>query len=506
MKVCSRCGRSSDVDVAVCPTCSGALITALDGATEGSAALQIDPNEELSPGTMVGDYEIEKLIGFGGMGIVYGAVHPKIGKRAAIKVLNARYCADAESISRFTREAQAVNTIGHANIVDIFAIGELADGRSYLVMEWLQGETLMDRLDREAIPRSETIEILMGLVRGLEAAHAAGVIHRDLKPENIFLIPQDEAFRVKLLDFGIAKLETRRAPTRKTATGMTVGTPLFMSPEQAKGLAIDGRTDIYSLGILAYAMVTRTTPFENEDSPVEILHAHISKPPRPPRELVPDLSPGFDTLILQMIAKKPEDRPPLAEIRRRLKALDGTDRFESFTSEAELDRGGTIRVEAKKRSRAPFAIIGAMFVLGAIGVFAWMKLSEKEPAPTPTPIPPVAVAPPAPPPVEPPAPPPAPKPGSVELVVEPATAAITVDGKSVPLVNGRGKIELPEGEYKVAASANGFRASEQTVAVTSAQVTALSLKLTKQSRGGRPPKKKGDVDAVVNPFSKKKTK
>jgi serine/threonine-protein kinase len=291
-----------------------------------------DPAEAVAPGTVVGGYVIDRPIGEGGMGIVYGAVHPVIGKRAAIKVLNTRFCADHEALRRFVHEAQAVNTIGHANIVDIFSIGDLGDGRSYLVMEWLQGETLMDRLAREPLPIADVVAILVALTRALEAAHNAGVVHRDLKPENVFLVREDEGFRTKLLDFGIAKLETRRTHPRKTATGMTVGTPLFMSPEQAKGSEIDGKSDVYSLGVLAYAMVCRRTPFEHEPSSVEVLHAHISQPPRPPRELVSDVPAELDALILHMLAKAPGERPTMAEIRRRLRSLDHGG-FETFTAE-----------------------------------------------------------------------------------------------------------------------------------------------------------------------------
>jgi serine/threonine protein kinase len=453
-------------------------------------------DEELPTGTMVGDYQIDKVIGYGGMGIVYGAVHPKIGKRAAIKVLNSRYCADQESVSRFVREAQAVNKIGHANIVDIFAFGELADGRRYLAMEWLQGQTLMDRLETDAIPRKEVIDILIALTRALEAAHNAGVIHRDLKPENIFLVPEDDTVRVKLLDFGIAKLETtrRRAPTSVTATGMTVGTPLYMSPEQAKGMAtIDGRSDIYSLGVLAYAMLCRTTPFEGEPSPVEVLHAHISKPPPPPRERVPDLSPALDTLVVQMLAKKPEDRPTLAEIRSRLKAHDAG--FEPFRPRVATDtlvpqRSHTQMI--KRRSQWPVAIGVIVVVLCAGGFFAWQNMTSEAKS---KPAPPLAVKP-----AEPEVPPPVAQ-GTLELVVEPATATVSVAGKPVPLTNGRATIQIPGGQYAVSTSASGYRASEQTVAVTSADVTALTIKLTKQRVRARPKK---DVDAVVNPFKKKR--
>ncbi|MDQ3335517.1 MAG: protein kinase [Myxococcota bacterium] len=497
MRVCTQCGRTTDA-TGDCPSCHGSLITMTRLEVDGNAALAAQPEEELIAGTKVGDYEIEKLIGSGGMGNVYGAVHPLIGKRAAIKVLNARFCADHEAVRRFVREAQAVNKIGHANIVDIFSMGDLPDNRAYLVMEWLHGETLMDRLERAPLPVEHTVAILISLTRALEAAHAAGVVHRDLKPENVFLVPEDESFRVKLLDFGIAKLETRRAPTRKTATGMTVGTPLYMSPEQAKGIAIDGKSDVYSLGVLAYAMVCRTTPFEDEASPVEVLHAHISKTPKPPHKHVKDVPPALDNLILQMLEKLPEDRPAMPEIRRRLKALDGGG-FETFTGETRwpiTPMSGTPKLPAK-RARWPIAVGIAAVVIGS-GVFMIVRAKTAEEAK------PVVVAPKVEPP---PAPPAAPAKGTLELVVEPSTATVLVDGEPVVLAKGRAKLELPVGDHAIATNATGYRATEQSVAVTSETVTPVAIKLAKQQRNGgaRPrPRPTKDVDAVVDPFNKKK--
>ena len=505
MRVCTKCGRASDIAVDTCPACQGALITAVDVQTDGAAALAIDPAEELPPGTMVGEYRIERMIGYGGMGIVYGAVHPVIGKRAAIKVLNARYCADRESVTRFVREAQAVNKIAHANIVDIFSIGQLDDGRSYLVMEWLQGETLMDRIEKQPLSIKETIALMIALTRGLEAAHNAGVIHRDLKPENVFLIPEDDSFRVKLLDFGIAKL-TSRAPTRKTATGMTVGTPLYMSPEQAKGNAIDGRTDIYSLGILAYAMVCRTTPFETESSHVEVLHAHISKEPRPLHEIVPDVPPALESLILQMLSKKAEDRPSIEEIRSRLKAMsyDGGG-FETFSAVTPLPRAASLPTAPSRRSPVlPIVLVGA---LAAVGVTSYFMLRAPETQPVATRTPSRAPSP-SPSAMPDPSASPSPEPtmGTIDLTVDPADASITVDGKPVELDDGHARIAIAFGDHHVAGSATGYRALEQSVAVKSADVMPLELKLAKAGRAVRPPKKPKDVDAVVNPFHKKKGK
>jgi serine/threonine-protein kinase len=285
------------------------------------ARLRPQASGELAPGDCVGEYVIERRIGAGGMGTVYGARHPVIGKRAAIKILNARLTADDDALSRFVLEAQAVNKIGHASIVDIFGFGTLDDGRSYFAMEWLQGETLGERLQRGRLTVREAAAILSPLCRALEAAHAAGVIHRDLKPDNVFLATDDDGWRVKLLDFGVAKLSSATAAVSRTATGVAMGTPLYMAPEQARGETVDGRTDVYALGLVAYAMVCGVSLFEDAGSAIEILAAHIARPPVPPRARVPDLPAAFEALILEMIAKQPDHRPAPSEIRGRLAAI-----------------------------------------------------------------------------------------------------------------------------------------------------------------------------------------
>jgi serine/threonine-protein kinase len=333
MKLCTTCGRRWDIVGSRCPDDGTPLVAEAARAGRASASAtwsseqpalaQLRPaaRHELAPGDCVGEYVIERRIGAGGMGVVYGARHPVIGKRAAIKILAAKLTADDEALSRFVLEAQAVNKIGHANIVDIFSFGTLDDGRSYFAMEWLQGETLGARLARGRLSVREACSILSPLCRALEAAHAAGVIHRDLKPDNVLLATDDDGWRVKLLDFGIAKLSTATAQVSRTATGVAMGTPLYMAPEQARGEAVDGRTDVYALGLLAYTMVCGVSLFEDEGSAIEILAAHISRPPVPPRAHAPDLPAAFDALILEMIAKQPDQRPALGEIRRRLAAI-----------------------------------------------------------------------------------------------------------------------------------------------------------------------------------------
>ena len=206
---------------------------------------------------MSANVRLVRLLGEGGMGAVYSATHPVIGKQAAIKVLSRSLCAEPAAVERFQLEARAVNQIRHPNIVDVFSIGKLHDGRSYFVMEWLQGCTLEARIHSGRMMLGEAAAILEQVCDALEAAHEKQIVHRDLKPENVFLVAvRGNRQLVKLLDFGIAKL----APgdmlrSTKPRTGVVMGTPAYMSPEQARGKSVDHRTDIYALGGMAYHMV-----------------------------------------------------------------------------------------------------------------------------------------------------------------------------------------------------------------------------------------------------------
>src|SRR5256885_8853096 len=173
-----------------------------------SQAMGIRGDESLAPGTQVGEFEVEALLGQGGMGEVYRARHPVIGKRVAIKVMNRACSAHPINVARFETEAKAVNSIGHPNIVDIFSYGRIADGRCYFAMELLVGESLRTRIDVNPLEPMQALDVLDVVLRALEAAHAAGIVHRDLKPGNIFIVAarDPEPQRVKLLDFGVAKL------------------------------------------------------------------------------------------------------------------------------------------------------------------------------------------------------------------------------------------------------------------------------------------------------------
>lgn len=266
---------------------------------------------DLQQGEWVGEYVIVRKLGEGGFGAVYEALHPVIGKRAAVKVLHAQYSSDERVTSRFAAEARAVNQIRHKNIVDIFSFGELADQRQYYVMELLEGVPLDAYIQRAArLNLNESLAILSEIAKALHAAHEAGIAHRDLKPENVFLVLDEEGLvRPKILDFGMAKLLSPGAlPVHKTRSGTPIGSPRYMSPEQCRGTEVDSRTDVYAFGCMAFHMLSGTPPFDASTA-LELMMAHVSAPPMPLSSVGPDLGPAVDESLLKMLEKLPENRP-----------------------------------------------------------------------------------------------------------------------------------------------------------------------------------------------------
>jgi serine/threonine-protein kinase len=277
----------------------------------------------LDPGAIVGEYQVQGKLGEGGMATVYAAIHPLIGKKAAIKVMSPVLSADSGAVARFALEARSVNRIGHPNIVDVFSFGRLSDGRSYFVMEWLQGETLYERIWHQhgPLPLPDVINILDQICDALEATHEKGIIHRDLKPANVFLCPiRGRQELVKLLDFGVAKLANQEMSPKWTSQGSVVGTPEYISPEQARGRDVDGRTDLYALGVMAYEMMLGRLPFIS-DNPADAIQMHLCATPPKPSILWKDIPPSLEAMLLGLLAKDPEKRPTLAMVRATLAAL-----------------------------------------------------------------------------------------------------------------------------------------------------------------------------------------
>ncbi len=292
MFVCSECGAPQPVE----GRCQ------VDGTPLSAIG------EDVLLGTTIGAYRVARLLGIGGMGRVYKGVHPTIGSRVAVKVLS-RECTDRRDlVERFFAEAKAVNLIRHESIVNVLDLATLPDGRPYIIMEYLDGAPLASIIDhavqtRMPLPIGGLARLAVEVLDALAAAHGKGIVHRDLKPDNIYVTPSG---RPKVLDFGIAKLSDLGAGSA-TRTGSLLGTPHYMSPEQAAGRTVDHRADVYAMGVILFEAATGQKPFLAE-SLFDLLRKHVEVPPPPPRSLRPDLPPEVESVILTALAKAPEQR------------------------------------------------------------------------------------------------------------------------------------------------------------------------------------------------------
>jgi serine/threonine-protein kinase len=265
-------------------------------------------------GATIGNYKIKNKLGEGGMGSVYMAEHPLIGKRVALKILHAEFSGKEDVVKRFFQEAKAVNDIQHPNIVDIVDYGVISNphgqGTVYFIMEFLDGPSLADVIRNEApLAPERALAIGLQIADALGACHKSGVVHRDLKPDNIILIPRGrEPDFVKVLDFGIAKLTGDQKVSVRTRTGLLMGTPAYMSPEQCEGSAnVDHRTDVYAVGILLYEMLSGQVPFTGETYG-QILLQHLTQVPTPLSMVRGVTPPHVEAVVLKALEKQPEAR------------------------------------------------------------------------------------------------------------------------------------------------------------------------------------------------------
>lgn len=280
--------------------------------------------EESLPRLLSGRYRLEAKLGHGGMGVVYRASDLTMKRQVAVKLIRAQDGVelDEEVAGRFLREAKNTARIQHEHIIEVFDLGRSETNDLYMVMELLEGESLSVRLRRDGrFSPKATVHIGRQICAALDVAHAAGIIHRDLKPANVMLVRRagDDAF-VKVLDFGVAKSYSPDQQTQLTHTGMLVGTVEYMAPEQIMGKVVDGRTDIYSLGIVLYRMLLGRPPFKDGGVPA-MIHAHLNVMPKPLHEQVSEVPGELDRVILRCLAKRPEQRyESMAELARALAA------------------------------------------------------------------------------------------------------------------------------------------------------------------------------------------
>jgi eukaryotic-like serine/threonine-protein kinase len=253
-------------------------------------------------GVTLGSYEITEKIGSGGVGDVYKAVDHLLGRNVALKFLRPGLADCAEVVQRFHAEARTLAQLVHPNIAVLYCMMREEDSLA-MVMEFVEGRTFGQLLDGGALPPERALPLLLQALEGIGHAHAAGVIHRDIKPSNLMLAGSG---CVKVMDFGVARC---LGTVRQTRDGHMIGTAQYMSPEQVRGLESDARSDVYAIGVLAYEMLTGVVPFDSE-SEYELCRAQVEKPPRPPRELVPMLSPELEAVILRALQKDPAERFP----------------------------------------------------------------------------------------------------------------------------------------------------------------------------------------------------
>jgi Tol biopolymer transport system component len=335
----------------------------------------------LSTGTKLGPYEILAPIGAGGMGEVYRARDPRLGREVAIKVLPASFSQDADRLKRFEQEARAAGVLNHPGITAVYDIGTAADQSPYIVTELLEGETLRSRLGTGAVPARKAIDYAVQITKGLAAAHEKGIVHRDLKPENLFLTRDG---RVKILDFGLAKLKVEGGESGQTDAGtvsggtqpgVVLGTMGYMSPEQVRGKPADKRSDLFAFGTILYEMLSGQRAFRGETA-ADTITAILSKEPPDLSQTNKDLPPGLDRIVRHCLEKNPEERFESArDVAFDLEALSG---LSGAATGAVAAAGAEVRPRTRWTAPVLAAILAALVAGAAGGLFAGRRTSKHQ--------------------------------------------------------------------------------------------------------------------------------
>lgn len=358
-------------------------------------------------GKDLGAYRIVRKLGAGGMGVVFEATHRQIGQRVAIKLLHNHIAKDGKTFLRFQNEAKAIGQIKHPGLVNIHGYEDAPDGAAYIVMEFLQGESLFDRLEKlsaekKRLPIPQAVSLVRQVASALTEAHAAGIVHCDLKPENLFLV-RDELVefgeRVKILDFGIAKF-VQDDGGRKTTVGLVLGTPIYMSPEQCEGRdKISAKADVYSLGVMFYELLAGEPPFR-ADSSATLMRKHMIMEPPPIASKAQGVPLGVAQVLHRMLAKEPDQRPSMQELA------------------ASLEHPDRVAVAGAHRGRRGLVIAGSIAVLALGSLVVLRTRATKPPSVPPTVASPQVHA----------AAPPSPPPANTQTESRPAVASPDKDG------------------------------------------------------------------------------
>ncbi|HUS63193.1 MAG TPA: serine/threonine-protein kinase [Kofleriaceae bacterium] len=464
------------------------------------------------PNTMLDDkYRLDQLLEVGGMGAVYVGTHTRLQKQVAIKVLRRELAEMPDMIERFQREAVAASRIGHENIVDVSDLGTASDGSPFLVMEYLNGETLGARIrNGGAMSIGLACAIAREILAAIGAAHAVGIIHRDLKPENVFLALGARGESIKILDFGISRVSEGRTgeggDLRLTATGQVMGTPYYMAPEQAAGRSdLSGVVDVYAVGVILYEMLSGTVPFVGGNYNT-VIYKVLAGQYEPLSSVLGSVPQALESIVTRAMALEPEHRyPSAAALAAALEPFTLDDEHSSLVAPVtplprqrvpHLEYAATVAPDSvdgaapaahfQPQARAPSrtrrwvpVVIGLLLVTaGSATAILLAKDDTKEeaaapapvaePAPAPAAVPPPVVE--APPPV---ALPPAEQPVVIAFEVQPADAAIQVDGK--PLAGTELSVPREQREVEVAVSRDGFKPKTRRISLSSSRTVEVIL-------------------------------
>jgi len=365
---------------------TSATIGAMETPAVGTHALpgvSMSSLADIVGSTLSGRYLVTRKVGQGGMGAVYEATHTLIGKRVAVKVLLEKYAQREAIVKRLKQEAQLASSIGNEHIIDITDFGATEDGRTFVVMEFLEGESLAECLAREPkLSEQRILRIIQQTTSALGAAHAKGIVHRDIKPENLFLLRRKEQDFVKVVDFGISKSlrassEEEEQP-KLTQTGMVLGTPLYMSPEQARGDdELDHRVDLYALGVIMYETATGRVPFSGNNY-LSVISQVLNENPKSLREIRPEISDEFEAICLKAMAKDRRDRYASAE--DMLVDLNALLDDPTHSTERAKITGPRKKIPTKQSAARYLVWVGGVGVIVVGLIFAVMQLMKSSPS------------------------------------------------------------------------------------------------------------------------------